>query len=34
MSTTTQDTSQFNLDAIGQWGDPVSFPVERDRNKA
>jgi acyl dehydratase len=34
MSTTTEDTQQFKLDAIGQWGEAVEFPVERDRIKA
>jgi acyl dehydratase len=34
LSTTTEDTQQFRLDAIGQWGDPVEFAVERERIKA
>lgn len=31
MSTATQS---FNLDAIGRWGDPVPFDVERERIRA
>src|SRR5688500_17609746 len=27
-------THQFNTDAIGSWGDPVEFVVERERIKA
>jgi acyl dehydratase len=31
MTVTTHD---FKTDAIGQWGDPLEFPVERERIKA
>jgi acyl dehydratase len=32
--TTTTEAPQFNLDAVGQWSDPVEFEVERERIKA
>ncbi len=34
MSTAAQETPQFKLDSVGQWGDPIEFKVERDRIKA
>jgi acyl dehydratase len=34
MNTAAQETPEFKLDAIGEWGDPVEFQVERERIKA
>ena len=31
---TTTEAPQFNLDAVGQWSDPVEFEVERERIQA